>query len=156
MPCEPSRRERDRPPAAARLLGWLGVAPFLAPAAAKLLGAPLWGPEMIWRSYGAIILAFMGGAQWGLAVGADPGDAHGQLRRYSISILPALTAWGSLALAPRPSLAVQLCGFAALLAYDLWTVRIGRTPSWYGRLRIQLSAAVSACLAVGVVRGGWS
>ncbi|HUO23847.1 MAG TPA: DUF3429 domain-containing protein [Caulobacteraceae bacterium] len=148
----------SRPPStppAALALGWAGVIPFLAAAAATVLGHPAWGGEGVWRAYGAVILSFMGGAQWGLAVGAEGREGQSQVRRYGVSVLPALGAWLSVALAPREALILQLGGFLALLGYDLWTIRIDQAPSWYGRLRIRLSAVVALCLAIGVAHGGW-
>jgi hypothetical protein len=136
-------------------LGWAGIVPFLAATIATASGHALWGSEGVWRSYGALILSFMGGAQWGLAVGSEDCGWPSRLRRYCVSVLPALAAWLSLALAPRPALILQLCGFLALLGYDLWTVRIDQAPSWYGRLRLRLSTVVVLCLAIGVAHGGW-
>ena len=103
-----------------------------------------------------MILSFMGGAQWGLAVSAQPENNVTSLRRYSISILPALVAWISMILESRSALLVQLAGFAMLLVYDIWTVSIREAPHWYGTLRLRLSLVVCACLLVGISEGGWS
>lgn len=139
-------------PPVARLLGWLGLLPFLALALGGFISLPAIGRDPLWRTYAAIILSFMGGVQWGLAVGSSPGHP-GAAQRYAVSVTPALVAWASLALPPAPSLSLLLLGFLALLAYDLWTVRSGAAPPWYARLRIQLTSVVSLCLAVGLVRG---
>jgi hypothetical protein len=142
------------PPRAAVVLGWLGVLPFLFFAASSALNGHVIGGADWWRAYGAIILSFMGGAQWGLAVA--PNGSAARLRRFSISVLPALVGWLSLAVQPRPAVALQLAGFAALLAYDLWTVRLGEAPGWYGGLRRQLSIAVMLCLGISLAFSGRS
>lgn len=125
-------------PGAALALGWSGVIPFAGLGLATVLGltlpvAPL--PALL--AYATAILSFMGGAQWGLTVRGEAGA-----RSYAVSVLPALLAWVALALPARAGLVLQAAGFAALLAYDLWTVRRGEAPSWYARLRAQLTGAV--------------
>jgi Protein of unknown function (DUF3429) len=101
--------------------------------------------------YGAVILSFMGGVQWGLAVAASP--AANDWRRYGLSVIPALVAWGGLWIGGTTSLYLLMAGFAALLAYDLWTVQQGEAPAWYGRLRSALTATVVICLAAVAVWG---
>jgi hypothetical protein len=129
----------SRIPAGPFWLGWAGVLPFAAFAAASVAAAPLpIDPLPVLVGYGCVILSFMGGAQWGLAT-RDPG---GLVTRFAASVVPALVAWPALLLAPRLALAVLIAGFAGLCAYDLWTVRKGGAPRWYGRLRLQLTAAV--------------
>jgi hypothetical protein len=101
------------------------------------------GPALyLLLTYGAVILSFMGGVQWGLAVASGGSD----LRRYGISVVPALLAWLGLYLGALNGLLVVAAAFAALLAYDLWTVRRGEAPAWYGRLRVRLTVAVLAML----------
>ena len=140
-------------PLVARLLGYFGLIPFLAMGLDGLIQVLPAGWGMFWRSYAALILSFMGGAQWGLAVGAEEGRRD-TAQRYGVSVAPALLAWTSLALTPRVSLAFQIVGFLALLAYDVWTVRQGAAPPWYARLRIRLTSVVCVCLAAGMIHAG--
>jgi hypothetical protein len=98
----------------------------------------------------------MGGAQWGLAVSTQSENTVTAIRRYSVSILPALGAWISMIVEPRSALVVQLVGFALLLLYDIWTVSIFEAPHWYRTLRLRLSVVVCACLLIGISEGGWS
>jgi hypothetical protein len=81
-------------PRPALLLGWAGVIPFAAFAFATALELRLPGlrPEPILLAYAAAILSFMGGAQWGLAIGEAP--VGGQ--RLAVSVIPALLAWTAL------------------------------------------------------------
>lgn len=131
-------------PRAALVLGLLGLVPFVAFAAAVRTGLVLPADQARIGAvlYGVVILCFMGGAQWGLATAAP----RPRPRAFIVSVAPALLAWASLALDARLSLLLLTGGFAALLAYDLWTVRQGEAPPWYGRLRIGLTGVVAACL----------
>jgi hypothetical protein len=126
-------------PAGPFWLGWAGVLPFAACAAAVIASVPLpIDPVRALIGYGCVILSFMGGAQWGLAT-RDRGVTAG---RYAASVVPALAAWPALLLPPGIALALLIAGFTGLCAYDLWTVRNGEAPGWYGRLRVQLTGAV--------------
>lgn len=136
-------------PRPALLLGWAGVIPFAAFALESALELRLPGldPEMLLMAYAAAILSFMGGAQWGLASAEAKVDGQ----RLAVSVVPALVAWVAL-LQPR-TVGLTLClgAFLGLLAYDLLTVRQGRSPGWYGALRLQLTGAVVGCLALALV-----
>jgi hypothetical protein len=144
-----------RIPAAALLLGMLGVLPFAALGLAAAIGAnvgPIAGmPGLL--TYGAVILSFMGGAQWGLTVAGSSSDGRGLWRRFGVSVVPALVGWAALLPPARLGLTLLAAAFALLAAYDLWTVRRGEAPAWYGRLRLGLSCAVVACLALVVIAG---
>jgi len=142
-------------PRSAVLLGWLGVVPFAALSLAPLL----LGPHEAVRAvtglvlYAAIILSFMGGAQWGLAMAREVDQQADLSRRLTVSVLPALAAYAMAILPPRAALLGLALVFGALLAYDLATVRAGIAPAWYARLRIQLTVAVVLCLVVAAGLG---
>ncbi|MEL6421109.1 MAG: DUF3429 domain-containing protein [Pseudomonadota bacterium] len=157
-------------PRTALLLGWAGVLPFAATALASIVGpeplASFAGKALL--GYGAVILGFMSGVQWGIAMfvgyqgaGARSGDAGSDERRVAapvdrgrlaISVVPALVGFGALLIPSGTfALGVLIAGFAGLLAYDLATVRAGRAPAWYGSLRVQLTSAVIAILGVAMV-----
>ena len=96
--------------------------------------------------YGAVILAFLGGIQWGIALGW--GTPRVALRRLCVSMVPPL--WAMMAL----SLPVMLCtlllivGLVTLLVYE-WLERGDVAyPAWYLPLRLQLTAVLSASLAL--------
>lgn len=131
-------------PRSALALGLMGLMPFIAFAGALRFDLVLTDDQARTAAvlYGVVILAFMGGAQWGLATAAPKPRSSA----FAISVLPALLAWASLAFASRLALVILGAGFMTLLAYDLWTVRRGEAPGWYGRLRIGLSAVVIVCL----------
>ena len=139
---------RNAIPRGPLLLGWAGVIPFALLALStvaewKLPIAP--APALV--GYGAAILSFMGGVQWGLTMSPRSDRAQGS-GAYAISVVPALIGWAGVLLPSRSGLVVLAAGFAALLAYDLWTVRAGTAPAWYGTLRLQLTTAVILLLLV--------
>ncbi len=97
-------------------------------------------------AYGAVILSFLGGIHWGLAIASNHGN--GDLpRRLFVSVAPSLVAWAGLLLPLRVGLLVLAAGFAAVLYVDVRATRAGEAPPWYPRLRGPLSAAVLATFA---------
>jgi hypothetical protein len=142
-------------PLAAVWLGSLGVVPFLACAALILVGPP----ELVGTvsdalaAYGAVILSFLGGIQWGFATG----DAHvarensALLRRLSVSVLPSLFAWTAL-LAPRELGFLILAGtFLLVLLVDIRAARSNQAPVWYPSLRWPPTLLVVASLLVATL-----
>ena len=91
--------------------GLLGLIPFLAPplltAAVPAHGGFL---ALIALAYGALILSFLGGARWGLAV-ANPAPGVGTI---TVSMLPTLAGL-ALLLAPAVPRPLQLLVMAGLL-----------------------------------------
>lgn len=138
-------------PQAALVLGVAGLIPFVVLTAGVLTGRIFGaGPSLYaLQIYAAVILSFMGGAQWGLAGGANSES----WLRYGASVLPAFVAWAGVWFSGAKGLWIMAAGFAGLLAYDLWTVRVGDTPAWYGRLRVALTAGVVTCLIVTAALG---
>ena len=133
-------------PTAARWLGFAGLLPFAAAALLALTpNAPLHTlalPALL--AYGAVILSFLGGIRWGLAMAANAADLPARL---ALSVLPSLLAWLALLLAPRAGLLLLALGFAAMLLLDQ---RIGDAPAWYPRLRLPLSLGALAALLLGL------
>ena len=159
-------------PRVASMLGWAGVVPFalLALSVALRQGmAPALALDALF-AYAAIILAFMGGVRWGLstasrpfavvrrslglAMVSAPENAGVDSAALAISVLPALAAFGCWFL-PRPTgLFGLMAAFAVLLVYDRSIRRATSAPSWYARLRTELTGAVVVCLAAAAVFSG--
>ena len=152
--------EQNSIPKSAFVLGWLGVVPFAFFTLLSVLGTPLPPADALNAlfAYGALILSFMGGVQWGFGAVQTPdtqedfGTKAGQ--RLAISVLPALAAFGLWFLSARIGLLGLAIAFALLLLYDLRSVRQGVAPHWYGALRIQLTSAVIGLLALAAAVGG--
>jgi hypothetical protein len=138
-------------PRPALLLGWAGVIPFALLTAASVLDIYPWflDPRTALRAYGACILSFMGGAQWGVLLPREEGYAP--FFRYLVSVLPALLAFLCLLIPDTPGLIGLIVGFSALLVYDLSIVRQGLAPRWYASLRIQLTLTVVVLLGIAVL-----
>nr|WP_294519130.1 DUF3429 domain-containing protein [uncultured Rhodopila sp.] len=125
--------------------GLLGLIPFFAP---PVIGFALPGARVLAGTvlalYAALILSFLGGARWGLAVGRPEPDAGA----VSLAMLPSLAGLGLL-LAPG---GVRLPLLAAALALHwLWDVRSAGLPAWYPRLRSLLTAGAVLGLLAGAV-----
>lgn len=149
-------------PRTALLLGWAGVLPFATLSIVSVWGDVVMSARAIGAllNYGAVILGFMSGVQWGIAMlaryrDAGPGnvnDIPADGPRMAISVLPALAGVGAL-LVPSDfvALAILIGSFVTLLGYDLLTVQRGMAPAWYGRLRVQLTSAVILTLLLALL-----
>jgi hypothetical protein len=142
-------------PRPALVLGWFGVLPFATFALLAMTGAllPRGTASSALILYGVVILSFMGGAQWGLAMVATRGGTTAMGPRLSVSVLPALAAFAAWFAPPTAALVALAVGFVALLAYDIATARAGAAPSWYAALRVQLTSAVVIFLLLGAAFG---
>jgi hypothetical protein len=136
------------------ILGWAGVVPFAFLSLAAIVGGPPVATNALAALviYGAVILSFMGGAQWGLEM-AKPSATDEGRQAYALSVLPALAGFAAALLPQRAGLALLCAGFLALLAYDLFRAGQGIGPSWYPALRKGLTAAVTTALLLALVLG---
>jgi hypothetical protein len=108
-------------------------------------------------TYAAVILSFLGGIEWGLAV-QDPmpaatADARDKLRTTTlvISAAPSLAAWGVFWLpTPHWQLGGALGLFVLVWAADLALSRQGLVPSWFVDLRTAITAVVAVILGVAL------
>ena len=146
----------DRVPPSAKWLGGLGAAPFigLAGAIPLLAGEERSLAAHALVAYGATIVSFLGGVHWGLAIRSQGRAEGGNLpQRLILSVIPSLVGWVALLVAQKNGLFVLALAFAAMLAVDIWTTRVGQAPPWYPRLRIPLSCVVvAALLFAGIVQ----
>ena len=142
-----------RIPAVPLVLGGTGLIPFaglaLMLATGSLFGFPRSTIHAALVTYGALIVSFLGGIRWGLALSMR--DEAAANREYVLSVVPQLLAWACLALPAEwdlrgLALLVLLLGVA-----DMALVRSGGAPGWFGRLRIGLSAGAGLALLAGSV-----
>jgi len=142
----------DAIPRPALVLGWAGVIPFALLTAAVVLDIrplPL-DPEWGLRAYGACILSFLGGVQWGLLL-PQYGGGHSPFAQYLFSVLPSLLGFLCLLIPSQPGLIGLLIGFIGLLVYDVSTVRQGLAPRWYTSLRVQLTGVIVLLLGLAAL-----
>lgn len=134
---------------AGRLVGWLGLAPFI------VLSLWLYGiaPDHPWRDgtvllltvYSAIVLSFLGGIRWGLALWSGDGDSRAE---FWLAIVPALVGWLAVVIPVPLSFALLAVAFAAHGAWDALAVHRHHAPAWYGRVRMVLTACTVALLLI--------
>jgi hypothetical protein len=100
-------------------------------------------------TFAAIILAFLGGIEAGIALQEKVGTENTRSFALGLSAVPALAAWGVLWL-PSPQLQVgaALALFVAIWVADLWLARQGLVASWFVDMRTAVTAAV--CVILGV------
>jgi len=137
-------------PSGAAWLGGLGLLPFVAGALLVATTDSPWAIDGL-RSYGAIILSFLGGIHWGLAI-ADDGASSGLgaiWPRLGASVIPALIAWVALLLDPTMGFLLLAIAFVLLLLGDLAATRRGFAPRWYPRLRVPLTSIAVLSLVLG-------
>ena len=139
-------------PTSAAWLGGLGALPFIALAGAApfLDSAPRLFVVRALVAYGAVILSFLGGVHWGLAIASQGDAAHQALRtRLIVSVIPSLAAWVALLFPERIGLLILAAAIAAMLWVDIRATRAGHAPQWYPKLRIPLTCVVVAALLFG-------
>jgi hypothetical protein len=140
-----------RIPAAAAWLGGLGLIPFVAMTLVLVAGGPAlpFAPGLALIGYGAVILSFLGGIHWGVALRPTV-DLHNDSSPIAVSlvfgVIPSIIGWIALLLPLATATALLCAGFALQLWLDLRTIAQGRLPAWFARLRIILTVIVMLSL----------
>lgn len=127
--------------------GYAGLIPFVVAAGASWLGIALpFGADgvMLAQTYGAVILSFLGGIRWGVALSPLSGAVRG--KHIALSVLPPLAAWVAVLMPAPIALTLLLAGFAAQLYWDLRAYRSGLIPQWFRDLRVVLTMGAILCL----------
>jgi len=127
----------------AQLAGVAGLIPFLVPLGVAW-GHPPWAAAAleVQAIYAAIILSFLGGIYWGLALTREAG------RWFWISVLPSLWGWGALLLPHAIMPFVLAAGFVLTFAIDRAAARAGWIEPWFLHLRLVLGGTAIASLAL--------
>lgn len=138
-------------PVVAVRLGYAGLLPFVFTAVylcfAAMPGTDLPFVETLAHAtavYGAVILSFLGGVRWGIAMA---GRQRG-MREFVLSVLPSLLGWGAALLPPVAAMAVLAGGFLMQAGWDQRAAIKGSLPLWYATLRRRLSMVVTVALLV--------
>lgn len=130
----------------------LALAGFL-PFAALTLWLVAISNDHVWRDdtivllkvYAALILSFLGGARFGIALA---GDLQSQRVTLAASVVPCLVAWIAVWLSEPASFALLAVAFAAQGAWDSVSSHRGDAPAWYGRMRVVLTGMVVITMLV--------
>ena len=143
-------------PFGARCLGLLGLVPFVTMTCVAVtdISVGIDNASFGLRAYGAVILSFLGGIQWGLAIRKSDGNARtreGLTPILTLSIVPSLIGWAGLMVEETLGFGLLIVGFALILISDVRAANRGMAPRWYLRLRYPLTAVVISCLTVTAI-----
>ena len=135
-------------PKAACWLGFAGLIPFFSAAFIGLVwSTPLHEISLkALLAYGAVILSFLGGIRWGLAIATS--KSSGLLGPLAMSVAPALVGWVALLVPSSVGLVLLALGFAVMLMADF---RLSTAPYRYTTLRLPLSIGAIVCLLIGLI-----
>jgi hypothetical protein len=142
------------------LLGIGGLIPFVGLSLALAFGVtpPLFTDADSVRvalvGYGVVILSFLGGVRWGVALKEDENGDGKANRDFIVSVVPALVAWFAW-FQPSPADLWWLVAahvLLGLLDYGLACRVI--VQEWFGRLRLALSGVAALALALAALTYG--
>ena len=104
-------------------------------------------------TYSAVILSFLGGIEWGLAIRDESGNEATRVAALGVSTVSSLAAWAVLWLpSSQWQVGSALVLFVAVWAADQWMASRGMLPAWFVDLRTAITALVAATLAVALFR----
>jgi hypothetical protein len=102
-------------------------------------------------TFSAIVLAHLGGVEWGLALREHGGTEFTRAIALGLASVPSIAAWGVLWLpSPQWQLGAALALFVGVWGADLWLSRHGLLPSWFVDLRTAVTAIVAVILGVAL------
>lgn len=142
------------------MLGLGGLVPFAALSLALVSGftLPLFEDADSMRvalvGYGVVILSFLGGVRWGLAIReTDAGNAKAN-RDFIIAVIPALLGWFAWFQSSPADLWWLAVAHIALGLLDYGLACRIIVPEWYGKLRLVLAGVAAACLMLVALLAG--
>lgn len=92
----------------------------------------------VFKVWSAIILSFLGGIRWGLAIARAPGEPG----NLFFSVGPSILAWFAIMLPNAYTILLLVLLYSAQGAWDNFYVNTGRVLPWFGMLRIVLTFLV--------------
>ena len=92
------------------------------------------------KIWSAIILSFIAGIRWGLAISQEPLAK----KLLIVSVLPAIVAWLAQFLNDPQAVLVLLVAYCAHGAWDSFAANAKQLPQWFGKLRIRMTFLVAA------------
>ena len=134
-------------PPVPRLLGFLGLIPFLIGGLGvwvEALGDLRFALPILVLAYGAVIASFLGGVRWGAAMQNNKADS--QPRHLVMAIVPSLIALVAFMLPMPQAFGMLIIVFTAQAVLDVTAVESGDLMGWYKPLRIWLSAIACASM----------
>lgn len=143
-----------------RRIAWFlalaGALPFVAATAALFMSdaAQVRVPAIAALvTYSAVILSFLGGIEWGLALGEGSGNETTRVAALGLSAVPSLAGWAVLWLpSPTWQVGTALGIFIAVWGADQWMASRGLLPTWFIDLRTAITALVASVLAIALFK----
>lgn len=142
------------------LLGLGGLVPFAGLSAALVAGLdlPLFEDADSMRvalvGYGVVILSFLGGVRWGLAITqTEAGNAKAN-RDFIVAVIPALLGWFAWFQASPADLWWLAVAHIVLGLLDYGLACRIIVPEWYGKLRLALAGIAAFCLMLVALLAG--
>ena len=136
------------------ILALMGAVPFLLSTAALFVtdASSVRVPAITALvTYSAVILSFLGGIEWGLALRDEHGTESTRVIALGLSTVSSLAAWAVLWLpSPTWQVGAALGLFVAVWGADEWMAGRGLLPTWFVDLRTAVSAIVATILAVAL------
>ena len=133
------------PNSTARILGYAGLVPFVACAAASHGPAPWVALALAaLAAYGAVIASFLGGVHWGMGFLRG----HGASGSFAWGVVPSLLAWGALVLPASAGLLLLAATLVLALIVDRRMYPRHGLQGWLG-LRLQLTTVAALSCVVG-------
>ena len=130
----------------ARLAGFAGLVPLVVP-----LLVLWWHPDAaapaltVQHTYAALILSFLGGIYWGIALNRQLGSW------IWLSALPTLWAWPALLMPPFAGTWMLIMGFALMFLLDHAARQRGWIRQWFYQLRLTLGIVAIISLVLGAL-----
>lgn len=141
----------------ATMLSMLGFLPFAFFTALLLVDPGLIPQETGWdagaggflatafKVYAAIVLSFIGGIRWGVAIVQQEGGRE-ENEALVLAAGPSIIGWFAFFTAEPWSYAVFAVAYAATGWWDSRLAGNKGVPSWFGRLRVLLTVLVMATM----------
>jgi Protein of unknown function (DUF3429) len=129
----------DAIPRAALWLGIAGALPFWLAAFSFFTGLLMTEGQSlaVALAYGGLMLAFLGGIRWGVALGAT--DESRRARELIGGAVPVLMGLAAFFLAPPIGLSLIIIALFIQALADVMSADRGALPGWFGRLRALLT-----------------
>jgi len=149
----PSDARTSQPPAWAWILGLAGLIPFVMCAAMQWYGPPGWRmlAGLALLSYGAVIVSFLGGIHWGLAMRASPVPTP----RLIWGVMPSLLGWSAVLLDSPWGPGVLALTLLVCFAVDRSVYRTLGLSAWLP-LRATLTLVATASVVLGALAYWWA
>ncbi|MFZ6845521.1 DUF3429 domain-containing protein [Undibacterium sp. RuTC16W] len=133
-------------------LGFSGLIPFILLSLACWIVHPDWLGYFIKAqlSYGIIILSFLGGLHWGVALMSRNRNTADTRKALIWGVIPTMIAWCSM-VNMGVGFLVQIIGFVVAYQVDKRLYLSYELPDWFIILRLRLTVVVVTALALTFV-----